>query len=203
MHVSNTRVKDAPTSNENPLSVALILIDEFGTIARMAGDNLFAGSPVVVASEHHEIHCGDSYELGRIVNLVNGASTDILIIVPNEAVKRFHFIWSLEAEGEATATLYEGATVSANGTALSIFNRERNSSNVDYLGAYHTPTVTGTGTAIEQHKVGSGNKVGGSAGRADEWILKNNTTYLLRVANETAVNNWVDIKCDYYVHPGI
>jgi len=185
------------------------LEDEFGNVARMLSDNLFLGAPVVINSEHHEIHCGDSYEATDKVTLTNGASRDYLIIVPNEtgtgqSQKLYHFLDFIEVEAETTATLFEGADRVA-GTAITSYNRNRNSTLTDTLDISHTPTGgTTDGTSIwGPWRIGSGRNDAGDRGRSAEFVLKNNTKYILRITNETNADNIVNVEFDYYVHPGV
>ena len=192
----------AATSNSKPF-----LVDEHSVESQMMSDNYFAGSPVVIDSAHHEIHCGDMVSLNHTVDLGNAGTRDILVIIPDPAiaVKRYHFQIEIDAESEADYKLYEGATVSANGTALNARNRNRMDPAVaeNEVLYFHTPAVTGTGTLLADLHWGSGKGVGGSQRSSDEWVLKNNTKYLIRIKNETTTNNYISLRVNYYVHPGI
>lgn len=198
------------------LRVANIIADEFGEIFRQLGDNIFQGAPVVVASEHHEIHCGDSYEATDNVTLGNGATRDYLIIVPDEgtvngintgvdqSVKLYHFLGKIESQSELSATFYESSDRVA-GTAINVFNRNRNSTLVDFLDISHTPTGgTTDGTIIwGPWRIGTGRAGEGAKGRESEFVLKNNTKYILKITNQTVSDNNVNVEFDYYVHPGV
>lgn len=186
------------------LRVAPILEDEFGVTHRMAGDNMFAGSPVVIDGPHHETHCGDRYLTSYIEDVSAPSGTaELLVIVPNEVgAKRYHTEFVVTTESEARLEVFEGPTVTANGTAISNYNRERDSVNTSSLAVYHTPTTTADGTRIDAVHWGSGRSSGGS-GRTDEWVLGNNTAYLVRVTNYSATANHTTIKVDHYIHPGI
>jgi hypothetical protein len=197
------------------LMVAPYMIDEFDFTARVLGDNIFKGAAIAIPPEHHEIHCGDSYESKYTGDLANGATVNFAIIVPNEglsetnpgdsqATKQYHFKLRVDTEAEGLVQIYEGATLSDNGTALVVMNQNRNSSLVDYLGLYVGPTITSDGTKLPlDQRIGSGKAVGGSAERSNEIILKDNTIYLVRITNSTTSNNYYNIKFDYYVHPGV
>jgi len=196
------------------LKVSPQIVDEFGNVQRQLGDNIFKGAVLTIPIEHHEIHCGDSYECSYITNLGNGGVLDVLIVVPNEGLseahpgdaqdtKQYHFKGTVATESEATVEFFEAVEVSANGTALNVFCRNRNFTIGDTLDIYHTPTVTSTGTRLVVAKTGSGRGIGGTLGRSDEFILKDNTLYLLRITNNTTTSEWVSINLDYYVHPGV
>lgn len=185
------------------------MVDEFGVVStEQLGDNYFSGVPVFIDEEHHEIHCGDSYSVSRSVDLANGASDDILVIVPNEQgtgqnQKLYHLLISYLTELETHYYLYEGPTVTGNGTQLTAYNRNRNSLNTTGLTFYFGPTVTGTGTLIKERHHGSGRSSGSDTRDAGEWVLKNNTSYLIRLTNATANNNYISWDIQHYVHPGI
>lgn len=199
---------DVSTNSNSQLNVSPYLVDEFGVYSHMLGDNMFQGSPVVIDSNHHEIHCGDSYELTYVDDMENNGTVEILIIVPNEpgtgqAQKLYHLKQIVDTEAEATVEIFEGTTYSSSGTSISSFNRNRNSSFNDFLGVTHTPTITSDGTQIFIKKVGSGRGTGGVAGRESEIVLRNNETYLIRISNDVATQNYCNVELDYYVHPGI
>jgi len=201
-------------SDGTNLKVSPYAIDEYENVSRLLSDNIFKGSLVTIPPEHHEIHCGDSYEMSHITDLGNGGVLDILVVVPNEGLiethpgdaqdtKQYHFKGTVVCESESTIEFFEDVTVSNNGTALNVFCRNRNFSAGDEIDMYHTPTVTSTGTRLVVAKVGSGRGFGGTVGRSDEFILKDNSLYLLRITNDTTSVSWVSVNVDYYVHPGV
>ena len=205
---------DVSEDSNTTLRTTTIVEDEYGNVTRILGDNIFKGALITIPVEHHEIHCGDSYEFSHIADLGNGGVLDVLIIVPNEGVtgepglqqdvKQYHFKGRVVSEFEANVQFYEDTEVSDNGTGINVYNRNRNASDyTDFLGVYHTPTVTSAGTLLETNRIGSARSSGGQATRADEWILKDNTIYLLRITNNVTTDNYIDVHIDYYVHPGI
>lgn len=196
------------------LRVAPIIEDEFGNIQRQLGDNIFKGAIIAIPPEHHEIHCGDSYEANYVQILGNGGILDILIIVPNEGLsevhpgdaqdtKQYHFKGSITTSSTSRIEFYEGVTATA-GTAIPVYCRNRNFTIGDTISISQAPTVTATGTTkLVDTYLGSDRTVGGTAERADEFILKDNTIYLLRITNLETTNNYVSTRLDYYVHPGV
>jgi hypothetical protein len=202
---SSTDFNDLVSNNR--INVNPYLLDEYGTQSQMSCDNLFTGAAIAISPEHHEIHCGDSYVLTRITDLTNGASDNLIIVVPNETgsgqtQKLYHLVPIGGSESEAIWYLYEGVTTTSLGTSIPFYNRERNSANVTGLTAYHSPTITSDGTLLMTKHQGSGRGVGSDA-RTEEFVLKNNTAYLLRVTNQTANNNYISWELNHYVHPGI
>ena len=204
----NLKVSVEESDPNATLIVKPYLIDEFGNTAQMLGDNYYQGSPIVIDVEHHEIHCGDSYRAIRKVDLGNGASDNILITVPNETgteltQKKYHLTIQLDTELEADYSFYEAPTTTANGTAMTFYNRNRNSAFTTGLTIHHTPTVTADGTLLDGDHWGSGRNAGGAQRGELEWVLKNNTKYLLRITNSTSNNNYISWKIDHYIHPGV
>lgn len=197
----------AVSTDINKLNTANYVTDEDGIQSQMLGDTYFAGGVVMIDSAHHEIHCGDSILFTDVVDLTNSAVRDILFVVPNPDIpeKRYHFYIEVLTESEANYKLYESVITSNNGTVVSAFNRNRQDPVVpeNEIVFTHTPTVTNLGTLIETEHWGSGRGVGGVNRAASEWVVKNNTKYLIRLTNATAVNNQVSLKVAYYVHPGV
>ena len=205
---------DVSTNANTQLNVSPYILDEFGNYAHILGDNIFKGSIIAIEPEHHEIHCGDSYEATDNVTLGNGATRDYLIIVPNEGLsetypgdaqgtKQYHLVGVIESESELQVEFYEASTATA-GTTITSFNRNRNVSFTDFLAISYGPSITTIGTSIwGPWRVGSGRSTAGSARRTREFILKDNTQYILRITNQTTSNNNVNVEFDYYVHPGV
>jgi hypothetical protein len=217
MKISLEEFESGISENSNSqLKTSPYIIDEYGIFAHILGDNIFRGAIITIPTEHHEIHCGDSYECGDTDELGNGASEFYAIIVPdegtidgtntgaNQGVKQYHSKAIIETQSEALVNFYEGATLSANGTQLTVINRNRNSTLTDFLAVYKAPTITNSGTLLPMSKrLGSDRRVGGRAGRENEIIMKNNTIYLVEIINEVTTANNYNFEIDYYVHPGI
>lgn len=197
----------AVATNTNKLNVAPYLTDEAGVQSQMLCDTYYGGAPVTIDIGHHEIHCGDMITLYDNVDLGNAAVRDILIIVPNPAIttKRYHFDITIDSESETDYKLYEGTTVSNAGTALTAYNRNRQDPTVaeNEVLYYHTPTVTAVGALIDGNHWGAGRGVGGVVRSQNEWVFKNNVSYLVRITNATATNNQISTHISYYVHPGV
>jgi hypothetical protein len=204
------------TEDKKKVNTYGYIVDEYGNQSPILGDNIFKGSIIAIPPEHHEIHCGDSYEGAYTGDLGNGASVTFGVIIPNEGLddqgeegsdqtaKQYHAKIKIDVESEALVQFYEGATLSANGTSLGIINKNRNSLRTDYLGFFITPTVTDNGTLLPlTTRLGSTRTVGGEYSREDEMILKDNTIYLITITNQVTTNNYYNIKLDYYIHPGV
>lgn len=87
-----------------------------------------------------------------------------------------------------TYSIFEGPTISSNGTAINIFNQNRNASFGSTVSIFVDPTVSIEGTVIYTEQIGSltqGGKGGASSdSERNEFglILKPNTKYLLKLS---------------------
>lgn len=125
--------------------------------------------------------------------LANAANLDMLVVTG--AVTTPHIAVMVDVGNECTLSIYEAATTSADGTGVTSYNANRASANVSTAVITHTPTVTGTGTAlIPSHYVPGGGAGGGPGGssiggsstdfaRVPEIVLKTSTKYLFRLTN--------------------
>jgi len=152
-----------------------------------------------VSYAHHEIHGGSAYVVSMIFNSVgSGSSADVLIVTP-DTTKYTHMVYSAVGTGEFEALMYEDTTTSADGTAITPTNRNRNSANTPGAVATHTPTITGVGTLLLSSRLGSGKNSGGESRDISEFILKRNTKYLFRITSRAAGNELTHIL-DWYEH---
>jgi len=153
----------------------------------------------IVDYPHHEVHQGSYFFICNNVNLGNGGVFDISFVTPNTTTWA-HMLFNISAnDGEGSFKIFEGATVNVAGTALTPRNSNRNSLNASVLTARIGDTFTATGTDIYTQFVGSG-KTGGKLTRQNEIILKQNTTYIFRVTNETSVVNDISYCAEWYEH---
>lgn len=122
--------------------------------------------------------------------VATGTSLDILIITGAEET---HLFSSIKVEAKFTIELYEGTTVSDNGTAQTIQNLRRSSANTPNGSIYTGPTVDSVGTLIENDAIlgggggggASATRIGGIAQRVLGWVLDVSTNYLLRITNNS------------------
>jgi hypothetical protein len=151
---------------------------------------------------HHEVHAGSEYFITYSATVASGNSMDILVITP-DTTKWSHAPWEIESTLVTTFYIYEGTTVSNNGTDLSEINSNRNSASVAGTQTYHTPTVTGTGTQIyiEAFGISTGAfvRVGGESNSTQEIILKQNTKYLFRITSGTN-GSLISFRLRWYEH---
>jgi len=147
--------------------------------------------------EHHMVHQGKMFTVIEVTDLGNGAVRDILIVTP-DTTEWAHMVWEVEHELETMVQFYCGATYSDNGTAISSFNRNSNSNNTATTLIYHTPTITDVGELIATIQQGDGKKAGGGDRVSNEYVLRQNCAFLIRITNSTTSQNLVAMKLNWY-----
>lgn len=160
------------------------------------------GAAEVIDTLHSEVHAGHLWSFGHYnASVGNGANLDVHILT-GAAIPHLDFVVS--AGGAATATLYEGTTVSNNGTLLMQYNHRRVSQVFGSgLSAWHTPTATGTGVQCFPTLYVAGGtspttRVGGATRQTVELNLLASTRYLLRVNNSSGGNVALSMMATYY-----
>ena len=158
--------------------------------------------PVVatIEMEHHEVHEGNFYTAivyDADVDSGEALAKEVLLTTPNTA-KRIHIKIQVTGTGTGFIQLTENPSVSA-GTAVTLYNNDRNSGNSSTLVVKYDPTVTADGTIIYQDWIPAEikGKIGGVVRPGAEWILKQNEDYLIRVVSD-ADNNKISIVMEFY-----
>jgi len=192
---------DTLYSAKNPL------YRDFGTyeaqVMALAPFDEMTGAALVIDTIHHEVHEGEMFHASHTNGSVsNGAKVDMLLVTG--AAVETHVSWEVFAGGQVTVYLYEGATTSANGTAITVYNMKRNSLNAPDGVVTHTPTVTATGTtALVNGRILPGGtspttRVGGGIRSGAEWILKPGTKYLMRITNTSGGTIAINVALEWY-----
>jgi hypothetical protein len=165
-------------------------------------DNLIItdGAAVTIDFAHNEIHEGNSYVANWLFpNVGNNSYADLHIIAGS--TKAPHIQMFVVGDGKSYISLYRGATYSNSGTALTVYNRNGESSNTSQSQFYYSPTISDSGTMLYQTLLpgGTGSRaVGAQTGERSETIFKYSTDYLLRVKNVSAGASDIAIEINYY-----
>jgi hypothetical protein len=162
--------------------------------------DIISNVPVFTLFEHHQVHEGETHQVCMSpVALAVNASIDFRFVVGNltPTTQTPHLVSDVDSTGEAWVYIYETPTTTANGTQLTSYNRNRNSTNTPNMTVWQAPTVTAVGTPLCSMIIGSGEKAGGSGRESTEWDLKANTVYLVRITAKNAINvcarfNWYE-----------
>ena len=155
----------------------------------------------VITEPHRLIHDGFFFQAaGLVTGLANGGNFDLLMRIPQLIFPHLTLVeYSIE-DAPCLIRMYEGPTVSADGTAVNVRNHNR-ASGSDTSGATmtHTPTITDVGTELDVRYIppapsGGGGGPGGRAsgrmveGQDVEWVLGSaatETRYLWRLTNNS------------------
>lgn len=169
----------------------------FGYDVRTGRDNPCRVDPIIhglpmLDALHSKTHEGLAYEITHeFPNVAEGASAHILIRTGNRHA--VHMRPMFFSEGAAHMYVFEGTTVSADGTPKAPLNKNRAWGGPANLTAFTGPTVTNDGLQLTVFPVFSATgpgqtSSGGSGGDFEEWVLKNDTTYLFRATNNDPSN---------------
>jgi len=163
----------------------------------------YAHAVTMITEPHRLAHDGFVYHTSKKwVGVANGAAVDVLFDVPANTYPHIQKMEIFAGAGDIDFALYEGVTVSANGTLCPCPNVNRNSSNTGATQIYVDPTVTDTGTLIADHWVpptstGQGQSQQGvsNASEGEEWIFAPSTKYVKRITNNSgnAVDMYISI----------
>lgn len=154
----------------------------------------------VMEYEHHEIHEGKFYVGSLVSTALTSGATLSLAANPIPVGTYAHFRFGVHAGGAALVQLLEDSTLSS-GTATSLVNMNRNVSSAPFQ-ALANPDIDG-GKVLVEYTMGSegGRQAGPGGGRGslgDEFITKDNETYIITVRNESSVPYPASINVGFY-----
>ena len=179
-------------------------IQEISSLTSGQGDytNFYKINQSIINRDLLRLYDGQVFSALKYYSLAAGASQTFLVKSPSSATQ-VHTIVSATGTVEFEGVVYEGATASGNGTSVTSFNRNRNSTNTANLLIYDTPTgVSTSGALVVRHaRLGSGKTSGGEDRSSTELILKYNTTYYLTVTNQSNQTGYFTSQIDWYEIP--
>jgi len=168
---------------------------EFDTEACGGADE---GYFVTVELEHHKIHEGKHYTCQVYDEDVDKASDKYLLVRSPNSTTRIHFTFNSVSALAGTIFFYEDPATSSTGTLLTTYNNDRNSTSLASLEIFEDPGVISDGTNILVNIMAAdAKKSGGATKRGDEFILKQNTDYLIRY-DTVADNNRITVCNEWY-----
>jgi hypothetical protein len=177
-------------------------IDDVRKLIRLK-DNGDSTWSISVSDYKDYLFTGYQFTYSEVTDLGSGAVRDVLIVTPNTILWAYLSI-TVQTESEGDMKFYEAPTTSNDGTACTEVNRNRNSAIAATSVVTHTPTIAGgsEGTLLASKHWGSGKGSGGGNIPAEQWLLKANTKYLLRITNATTSANQTNIILDWHEHSG-
>ena len=139
---------------------------------------------IQIEEPHAHIHEGVYFTCPDFATNIQIVSPKYWRIAAPNTSRRIHFIATISASAGCRIEFFEAPNINAAGTALSIFNNDRNSPNVATALAFKDTTVNSDGALIDVSKLGGNTvqtKIGGNSRTNIEFILKQNTSYTIKV----------------------
>lgn len=156
-----------------------------GSSGNQADVSPLNGALVAIDTVHHYIHRGRLFEGSVYAASINNAANFEILIRTGNIIP--HLRHAVAAGGTCRIRLYEGVHVTANGTALGAFNRNRNSSRTAITSLFTGPTVNDYGTQVSDSAVigssGFAGVIGGSLSPFEEYDLAPGKDYILQLSN--------------------
>jgi len=154
---------------------------------------------------HAEVHNGDLYSITAYGTLT---ANQIMRLLLDTKTKNQHFYGEVYTNGPAIINMYENCFASTTAGLIDISNKNRTSSNVAVIKCYSTVAITTNGTMLINAMI-VGNTGGGvglnvvpsntnNIRNNSEWILKNNTNYLLSITNTASAGIFFNFIAETY-----
>ena len=147
----------------------------------------------VMSLQETEIHDGNHFFVCGFETIDADASSTFSIVVPNSTTHT-HMFFEIEGTNQTEVYIYEDATITADVTATTPFNNNRNSTTASTLGIYKDTTISDYGDLIYSQSKGLTGARPSKAGAAglsvsnDGIILKRNLTYIFKIISRGAGN---------------
>lgn len=153
----------------------------------------------VVDDITRKVRQGEVFHFNRVFEGVgDGNTADILL---STGSNRPSVRIAVASGAKSIFTVHEDVTTSDDGTEVTKYSRNRNTSPTFDTTVFHTPTITNSGTVIAEDYLPGGIKnkeVGASNRDLAVWIIKPNTKYLLRVNNTSGGSEDILISGDCF-----
>jgi hypothetical protein len=161
-------------------------------------DNMGAADNVSMDYGLYKVHDGGMYHIVCTNSLAAAANLDMMFY---HSTASLHIDLEVGCGGAVTARLLEGITSSANGTTLTAYNMNRNSTNSTGAYFWQAPTwSTASEKTLVNKYIGatSGEKIGMGVRKDVSWDLIANTKYLLRITNSSGATITASINGEFY-----
>ncbi len=153
-----------------------------------------------VDSRHKRIHEGVAFFTEGYDSSVASTSPKYWHIKTPDSAVRVHLTMVVSGTNSGLVEFYENPSLSGDGSSVSSYNHDRNSSNSADLNIYSDPTVDSDGTALLTTVMGNANKAnlqGGGVVEKTEIILEQNQSYLIKF-NADNDNTGVSMNLFWY-----
>ncbi|HUV37975.1 MAG TPA: hypothetical protein VMY39_00100 [Planctomycetota bacterium] len=198
--MTSINIKDA-AGTSRAIGTTTIGANQYGTVVVISADGTplsfdsVSGALEVIDIGHHEIHEGSSYAACSWTLLGNGDVYRIGVTTAAGSVYA-HAVLSVTHNQITEVNVYEGSTWS-DGSALVAMDRNRNTANTATATLAVGVTEGSDGTLMCSSKTGVRNTPAETR-IADEWILKADTKYIVKITSDAATNivsyeiNWYE-----------
>jgi hypothetical protein len=156
-----------------------------------------------ITIEHANIHAGMFYSASDIfVSMSSSATYSISILTSNDCYVHYRNERVSTSADKLKIILYEGSAVTG-GTTVSAINHNRINSNTSDTIVKKGITITSAGTTISTSYIGGGtnqgnNRSGGDTTGNNEFVLKRNTQYAIKLENGSSSTNIINIEPIWY-----
>ncbi len=160
---------------------------------------------------HHEIHAGSHFFNEFAYDLPANDWIDIRFTTP-DTTKWSHFLALIRTQEEGLYELYEDAPILTAGTSLTAWNSNRNSATASGILSFDYIINTSEANANLDTDISGADKLrysllgsnqgnlSGESRNDNEIVLKQDTSYLIRVNNRVAQVRYVSWLLDWYEH---
>ena len=162
----------------------------------------------IIQVEHRQVHKGLLFSTAtKFDSVATGASVYVVMVTPQDIEVHFKQA-SISSDGEKFLTeIIEGPAVSG-GTAATAYNRNRGSTNTAQMTIKTAPSSVTGGTTIDIDLLGGGSSpgpkaiaIGTEVAGVTEWLLKENTTYVIKITNNGSSAATCVVKLIWYEVP--
>ena len=168
-----------------------------GTIRDVGYNNLVVDdtthTQTIGSQEEHVLNTGNLFQVSYTTDLGASESGDILVVTPNTTAWG-NIRWDLQTEKESLFYIYENPTTTDNGTLITAYNKNRNSTTTDTMFFYDTPTGVVTTDLVAISETYTCPCVRITDDIMNRWVLDQNQEYLLRVTNGTTDSCHVSLR---------
>lgn len=154
-------------------------------------------SIVTTSIDHWIVHMGASYTASDTLSVPAGATYEFYIrnnVSTGTHMTTYSFV---STQGDAAIDFYEGGTVAFNGATSVPRNNNRNYSDSAEVEVFTNASTTALGLQLEHDIIIGGKQAGGSGGSVDEWVLNQNTIYIIRYINNSGQADVISYHFDF------
>ena len=155
--------------------------------------------PAIVTTEidHWVTHMGASYTASDTISITSGTVYKFLLKnTVDIGTHMTNFVFH-STQGDASIAFYEGSTMGDNGTEVIPRNNNRTYPDIAHVQVFYNASTTALGTQLEHDIITGGKHSGGSGGDVNEWILDQNTNYVLAYTNNSGSTDVVAYHFDF------